>query len=140
MSPQVKSHVFSFLWNLLLGSAVLLLTYYGAPRTYESFYCEYITSCGGGWADYGQVVWVVVVYTLLTTMFLSGFGALLRYLWIAVLLLPIFLVIIRMIYPQMEDVVILVYWMLCILIGLGTGFLARKVLGRLAPGFMANLN
>ena len=148
MNATIKSHLISFILNLSLVAVVVLLTYFLTPRTYESIFCRYLSSCGGGWVDYGPVLWAVALYTLLISLFLVTFGGLLRYWWVGVCNAPVFLLILYLALPPLVNIqnfdffgtiYLLGVWSIYIAGGLASGLVIRKIIQKLVPGVMGKI-
>ncbi|TSC87085.1 MAG: hypothetical protein G01um10148_190 [Parcubacteria group bacterium Gr01-1014_8] len=144
-----KNLLHNFISHLVLLVISVGLTYYLTPRTYESLYCKYISNCGGGWVDYGPVLWMVASYTFLVTFLFMTFGRAYRYWWIGICLAPILFLILWMTMPPLIYIssfdfsgtaLLLGAWGIYILAGLILGTIAHKTLQKLARAFMARLS
>lgn len=129
------------LQNVSCVVVALILTYF-LSEPVQNFYCSNIGRCTGGFFgfDLSIVLWVSITYTFFVTFVLTGFGDRLRYWWITILLIPLFLVISWMIYSRLDNAAILLYWTIYILAGFGAGLFVRKILQKLAPGFMSKIS
>ena len=140
MNSKTKAYTLSFLLNLVLVGVAVALTYYITPRTYESFFCEYIASCGGLF-DLSMILWMVGLYNLLITFLLVAFGGKYRYWWVGIFHVPVFLLILVITIPSairsigvrdmIMPLVFLFYWALYIFFGFVPAIFLRKVVEKL---------
>ena len=146
---QSNIYLSTFILHAILLGIAVGFTYYLTPLTYESLYCEYISNCGGGWVDYGPVLWMVALYTFLVTFLLMAFGKSSRYWWIGICLAPILFLISWMALPPLIYIssfdffgtaLLLGAWGIYIVSGLLAGFLIRRILLKIAPSWMSKIS
>lgn len=121
--------------NLALMIAALTIAYYFA-RPMQDFYCDNIGTCSGGFFgfDLGILIWTVLVYASTGIVLLVTFGGRHKYWWIALVLVPAFLLQVTV---DIYHIFLLLIWSS---IAWLLGTLLNKTLTKLAPQFMAKIS
>ena len=130
----------SVIRNLVVIGVSFALAYFGTTLVYHLFL---------GTLDYAVFAWIIASYTTIVAFFLTVFGGRHRFWWVALAIVPFFLIYLRLVLPPIEFITtsynfleasyFLAAWGVFLVTGLGLGYLANKILHKLVPGFMAKI-
>lgn len=133
----------------ILLALAIAATYLLGPKTYDALFCKYLGSCGGGWIDFSSVIWMVALYTFLSTFLITALGGRFKYWGVVICNAPVLIIILKLVVPPLEFIgsfqliealFIVGAWGVYVACGVIVGIAIRWVLNKIAPAFMTKLS